>query len=889
MDIVRTTTIILAEWPMNVAPLTWPDLLICSAYLSIAGVLLWQRRSLPAPLKPIFALLAAFAASCGVTHTLWFIPAGSGGGHGKWELAKWSAAALTALVALALVRLLPRAANTERDARKGDVARLRLLAAAVNASGDGVMIAEIGDDEHAQVSIVYANPAFERLTGYSTHEAVGRSPSILPDHEAGPAALESVRVAMRGTKIARLEIPSRRKDGSRLWIEWQVVPVSDDVGKHKHSVAVLRDTTERRRVEQTIRESEERFRGLFEHAADAIFVLEPSGKILDVNRRACFALGYSREELLEMNMSDLEAGYHIDELAPAETLTAENMYRRKDGTIFPVEIRFALLEASGRRLKFCLVRDVTRRRRTERALREREELLRNIITHIPCGVFWKDRNSVYLGCNERVARDTGFNKPENMVGLTDYDLGVTSQEAEMYRECDQQVVQSGESHLNLEENLTRSDGSRITLLTSKVPLRDAGGSVVGVLGVYQDITERKRLEEELRQAQKMDAVGRLAGGIAHDFNNLLTIIRGNADLIRDLPQNADNSSLLDEVCMASDRAAGLVRQLLTFSRRQPARMEVVDLNVVISGLAGMMKRLLGERIAIDIRLRSEPVTTRADYRHLEQVVMNLAVNARDAMPEGGTLTIGTDIFEEGADRDDSPPKRFARFWVSDTGVGMTDEVKGRIFEPFFTTKGPDKGSGLGLATVFGIVEQASGSLNVDTMPGVGSTFRIDLPWCEGPTNSLLLTPFPVTSPERRNKRAGSVLLVEDEESVRKFARLTLQGEGYSVVDAPDGDTALRLLDTIPSVDLLVTDLTMPGIDGRELAAQVRSLQPEVGVVVMSGYIPDTGWLDGVPGSVFLPKPFTPIDLLRSTSKALSRKSPPDSGIKRVAAQELTPV
>lgn len=877
---------ILAVWPLSFATPAWPDLLIWTAYLAIAGMLLWQRKSLPGPLRTVFVLLAIFAATCGLTHTLWLIPPGSPGGIS--EYAKIGAAILTAAVSCSIMYFLPRATNSERDARKGDLAQLRLLAAAVNASGDGVMIAEVGNDDAAHLSIVYANPAFEILTGYSTHEAVGCSPSILPDQESGPAALESVRIAMRGTKTARMEVPSRRKDGGRLWIEWQVVPVSDDYGTHTHSVAVLRDTTERRRSEQTIRESEERFRGLFEHAADAIFVLEPSGKILDANRRACFCLGYTRQELLSLKMSDLEAGYRVDELAPGETLTAENMYRRKDGTSFPVEIRFALLEASGRRLKFCLVRDVTRRRRTEQALREREELLRNIITHIPCGVFWKDRNSVYLGCNERVARDTGFVDPDRVVGLTDYDLGVTSDEAALYREFDQNVVQTGQPVLNCEENLTQNDGKKLTLLTSKVPLRNASGAVVGVLGVYQDITERKRLEEALRQAQKMDAVGRLAGGIAHDFNNLLTIIRGNADLLRDLPKELENSNLLDEVCMAADRAAGLVRQLLTFSRRQPVRMEVVDLNAVISGLAGMMRRLLGERIAIDLRLRSEPVTTRADYRHMEQVVINLAVNARDAMPDGGTLTIGTDVLELSGDRTGSPTRHISRLWVSDTGVGMTNEVKGRIFEPFFTTKGPDKGSGLGLATVFGIVEQATGNLDVDTTPGVGTTFRIDLPWCEGPSTELVLTPFPLRCCDRRNQRAGTVLLVEDEESVRKFARLSLQGEGYSVIDAPEGDTALRMLDSIPNIDLLVTDLTMPGIDGRELAAQVRALQPDVGVVVMSGYIPDTGWLEDVPGTVFLPKPFTPLDLLTAACKAMTRVAPKNDS-KLCMPRELTPV
>ncbi len=865
----QTPMSLLAHWPAVLAPPAWPDLLIWLAYLAVAGVLLWQRRSLPTPFRPVFGLLAAFAVSCGVAHTLWLLSPGHAG-NGLWAIAKCAVAALTAGVAFALLRLLPRATHIERDARKSDLARLRLLAAAVNASGDGVMIAEVGQEEKSQLSIVYANPAFERLTGYSTHEAVGQSPSMLPDDEAGPAALETVRVAMRGTKPARVEIPSRRKDGGRLWIEWQVVPVSDDTGRHTHSVAVLRDTTERRRGEQAIRESEERFRGLFEHAADAIFVLDPAGKIVDANRRACHSLGYSRQELLTMKIADLDAGSPLGDLAPGETLTAENSYRRKDGTVFPVEVRFALLEAGGRRLKLGLVRDVTRRRRAEQALREREELLRNVITHIPCGVFWKDCDSVYLGCNDQLVHDSGLKSPEQVVGRTDYDLGVTPEEAIFYRECDQQVVKSGRSLLNMEESLTRGDGTKVTLLTSKVPLRDTSGAVVGVLGVYQNITDRKRLEEQLRQAQKMDAVGRLAGGIAHDFNNLLTVIRGNADLLRDSLLGSSKSGLLDEVCMAADRAAGLVRQLLTFSRRQPVQLEVVDLNAVVSGLTGMLRRLLGERIAIETCLNPGAVTTRADYRHMEQVVMNLAVNARDAMPDGGTVTIGTEVAELEDDRIGSPSRRMARFWVSDTGVGMTEEVKGRIFEPFYTTKGPDKGSGLGLATVFGIVEQAAGRVDVDTSLGMGSTFRIDLPWCEGPPSTLMITPFPLPPSEQRSPRRGSVLLVEDEESVRKFTRLTLEGNGYSVMDAPDGDTALRILDSLPRVDLLVTDLTMPGIDGRELASQVRALQPAVGVVVMSGYVPDSGWLDEVPGTVFLPKPFTPTDLLRATNKASIR-------------------
>jgi two-component system cell cycle sensor histidine kinase/response regulator CckA len=859
---------LLAFWPASLSPPAWSNVLISLAYLSVAGVLFRQRRSQPAPLRTVFALLAVFAVSCALTHCLWVASTGAQKTV-YWEAAKCTAALLTAGVALALMRLLPRATSTARDERNEDLARLRLLAAAVDVSGDGMMIADLGR-ENSQLSIVYANPAFERLTGYSTDEAVGRSPSILPDDEAGPAALDTVRSAMRSKTMVRVEVPSRRKDGGRLWTEWLVVPVNDETGQHTHSVVVLRDTTERRRVEQAIRESEERFRGLFEQAADAIFVIEGVGRIVDVNRRACHWLGYSRSELLSMRMSDLDAGERVQELSPGDTLTSETRYRRKDGAPLPVEVRFAVLELAGRKLKLALVRDLTRRRQAEQKLKEREELLRNIITHIPCGVFWKDRNLAYLGCNEQVARDLGLAAPQDLVGLTDFDWEVTQDEARFYQECDRQVIESGKAILNIEETQTRRDGTRLTLLTSKVPLRDASGAVVGVLGVYQDITSRKRLEEQLRQAQKLDAVGRLAGGIAHDFNNILTVIRGNSELIRDVLEDAGKIGLVDEVCLAADRAAGLVRQLLTFSRRQSVCPEVVDLNGIVSGLTGMMRRLLGERIAIETRLASAPVTTRADYRHLEQVVVNLAVNARDAMPEGGTLTIGTQIVD--VNDAGGEPRRMSRFWVSDTGMGMNEEVKARIFEPFFTTKGPDKGTGLGLATVFGIVEQAGGRIDVDSSPGVGTTFRIDFPWCDSLPSMGMATPLPQLRTLSGSSNSGTVLLVEDEESVRKLARMALESTGYTVVDAPDADSALRLLEGMPRIDLLVTDLTMPGSDGWELACQIRASHPDLAVVVMSGYVSDLNWLEGQRNAVFLSKPFAPVELIRAANRVVSQRS-----------------
>ena len=424
------------------------------------------------------------------------------------------------------------------------------------------------------------------MTGYSMDEAIGLSPSVLAD-DAEPGSLEQIRAALRGTVPARLEVPGRRKDGSHMWTEWQVVPVADARGQLTHSVAVLRDTTLRRGAEQAVRDSEARFRGLFEQAADAILVLDSNGRIVDANRRACHCLGYTAAELTKLTMADLDAGTRFVDLVPGETLTAENWYRRKDGTEFPVEVRFAVLEEGSRRLRLALVRDLTRRRSAEQALRESEELLRNIIANIPCGVFWKDRDSVYLGCNDQLARDLGLEDSRQVVGKTDYEVCYSRADATFYRDCDREVMRTGEAILNLEESQTRTGGVVTTLLTSKVPLRDSSGEVVGIVGVYQDITERKRLEEQLQQAQKMEAVGRLAGGIAHDFNNLLTIIRGNADLLRSRPLVETRSTeLIDDLRLAADRAAALVRQLLMFSRRQPARPEIVDLNDVVSRLGG---------------------------------------------------------------------------------------------------------------------------------------------------------------------------------------------------------------------------------------------------------------------------------------------------------------
>jgi two-component system cell cycle sensor histidine kinase/response regulator CckA len=593
---------------------------------------------------------------------------------------------------------------------------------------------------------------------------------------------------------------------------------------------------------------------------------EEALRFLAVNDAVLAKYGYKRGELLALSVRDVipaDAAARLTERVagdgPGPSEVLDWVHRTKAGALVSVSVITTRFVFAGRFARLVVATDLTDQRRVEAALRESEGRLRDVLATIPCGVFWKDRALLYLGGNDRVARDRGLTVAGELVGRTE-DEFVSAEVAEATRLSDRQVLDTGEPLLGAEEEHTLADGKTAALLTSRVPLRDAAGRVIGVLGVYQDVTERKRLEAQFRQAQKMEAIGRLAGGIAHDFNNLLTIITGNVHLIQHrAPGDPEFPQLVEDINDAATRAAALTRQLLMFSRKQPTRPEVLDLNEIVSGMVSLLRRLIGERVTVRTQLAAAPVRVRADRGQLEQVVMNLAVNAKDAMPEGGTLTVGTAEFIENG--------RFAQLVVCDTGTGMTDDVKRHLFEPFFTTKEVGKGTGLGLATVYGIVQQSGGTIEVDSTPGAGTTFRIRVPWCESQARSSGVISVGSLSGRTPAGSRRSVLLVEDEDRLRKFARYTLESQGYVVTDAGGGEAALAALKPNQKFDLLVTDLMMPGIDGRELATRVRAVRPEIAVVFISGYVPDHRRVEGLPGAIFLPKPFTPLDLVKAVEKA----------------------
>ena len=430
----------------------------------------------------------------------------------------------------------------------------------------------------------------------------------------------------------------------------------------------------------------------------------------------------------------------------------------------------------------------------------------------------------------------------------------------------QRMLVEGHARRNA-ATLRRADGQPVCVDYSASLVELDGESAV--VAIIHDVTERTRLETQLRQAQKMDAVGKLAGGVAHDFNNLLTIINGYSDLVlASLPAGDGIREMVGQMKEAGERAAALTRQLLTFSRQQVVTPQVLDLNAIVTDVSKLLRRLIGEDIELVTILSPSLGRVRADRGQIEQVLLNLAVNARDAMPEGGKLTVETSNAEVDANNAPGPCIMLA---VSDTGCGMDEATRSRVFEPFFTTKVTGKGTGLGLATVYGIVQQANGSIHVSSEPGTGSSFRVYLPRVQDEA-------------EQRESEAvpggwfgtETVLLVEDEAGVRSLARAVLLKHGYRVLEAEDAQSALALAErhTEP-IHLLLTDVVMPGMSGRELADRLVKLRPETKVLFMSGYTDDNFVRRGIPTaeSAFLQKPFTMQTLTRTIREVLSRANP----------------
>jgi len=523
-----------------------------------------------------------------------------------------------------------------------------------------------------------------------------------------------------------------------------------------------------------------------------------------------------------------------------------------------------------------VARDITERKRAEEALRASQQIIEEIINAIPVRVFWKDKNLVYLGCNAVFARDAGFADPKDIIGKDDYQMGWRDQ-AEKYRGDDRQVIESGCPKLFIEEPQTTPEGNTITLLSSKLPLRNSKGEISGILGTYMDITERKRLEAQLSQSQKMETVGKLAGGIAHEFNSILTAIIGQSELLLgDLPAGSPLAKNATEISKAAGRAATLTRQLLAYGRKQFLQPEALDLNRVIASMEAMFHHLMGVDVVTQIVTAAGLKAVRADAGQIEQVIMNMALNARDAMPNGGKLTLETanvSFGQESVGRDaELKPGDYVMLAITDTGAGMSAEVRAHVFEPFFTTKGVGQGTGLGLSTCYGIIKQSGGHISVYSEPARGTTFKIYLPQVEQQTK------IPIQRFDSSDLPRGTetILLVEDDPALREMAATLLRRLGYTVLAADNGLEALRLTHQKSTgyIDLLFTDVVMPQMSGKELSDRIHALHPNTKILFTSAYTESAIVHQGAlnPGVEILQKPFTPSALAHKVREVLDGKN-----------------
>lgn len=639
---------------------------------------------------------------------------------------------------------------------------------------------------------------------------------------------------------------------------------------------------ERVRVEGALRESERRFRQFFEDSPDAVFVENFDGHVLDVNLAASRLHGMPREELIGKNITELVPPAQREEtlrafhkLVSGESHHIEGMTLTADGREIPVEVRTSRIDYSDKPALLLHVRDVSERKQAEDALKSSEIRFHSVWENSVDGMRLTDENGIIVAVNEAFCKLVGMPREEleGQPWTVSYaESPELTEKLVHYKERFQtRTVES-----RFQRKMTFRNGKTAELEGSNSFVESRGQKTL-VLGLFRDVTEHRKLEEQLLHAQKMEAIGQLAGGVAHDFNNILTVIQGHASLLRSAAKQADTpSSSADQIYQAAERASGLTRQLLTFSRRQMMQPKHLDLNQIVSNTTRMLGRILGEDISLQFNYASNVPLVHADAGMIEQVLLNLAVNSRDAMPSGGELTIkiySVDFKPE--DVREYPERRigeFVRLSVSDTGSGIDAETLPRIFEPFFTTKAIGKGTGLGLATVYGIIKQHKGWIEVESRIGEGTSFHVFLPAAE---EKAVAKSSDTTAEESPRGGTETILVVEDEPPVRELVSKILTGCGYRVLKAHNGVEALKIWHQhSDKIDLLLTDIVMPdGMTGRDLAEKIQAERPGLKAIFTSGYSSDIVGKDFVieEGVNYLQKPYIPQKLMRAIRKCLDGK------------------
>jgi PAS domain S-box-containing protein len=756
---------------------------------------------------------------------------------------------------------------TERIRNEQQIGR---LASAVDQVADGLMILD------TQTRILYTNRAFERITGYSAKEVVGRVPAFLGPDEAGTARFfnETVIPRILRGETWRGAQPLRRKDGTLSISESVVSPVRDASGNLANLVSAIRDISEQMKQEQEIR----LLAAAMEQLDEAVLITDAAQVIQYVNPAFERITGYSRHEAVGRTPAFLvppETAPEIfrsmgEKVTAGENWTGRFLNVKKDGSLFTAEVSISTAHGPDGRPThgISIMRDITHQIQAE------EEMLRlaTAFNQVGDGIMMLDMEGNIQFVNPAFERITGFRR-EEIQGRNSQNLlgdGDPAALGTLFGSI-QGRIQAGQTSL-ARFTTRRKDRSVLVAEATISPVLDVAGRLINVIAVIHDVTDKTVLEERLQQSQKMEAIGQLAGGVAHDFNNLLAPILGYVQmLLLKLPPEDPCRADLQEIEKAAYRGRDLSRQLLTFSRKQVVEMRPVTLVEVLEGFQRILRRTIREDIVLQV-FPSATERVMADPAQLELILMNLVLNAQDAMPNGGTIVIETQdtvLDEDFARRHPGTrPGPHVLLAVSDTGCGMDEEQRKHLFEPFYTTKAKEKGTGLGLATVYGIVRQHGAAILLYSEPGKGTTFRIYFP-CARETDRP--DPLPAPSPAPADTRGHeTVIVVEDEEAVRNMVVSALERFGYTVIVARDPQEALKLSAEVRPLHLLLTDVVMPGMNGRDLHRAMRERLPGLRVVFMSGYtqniIAHHGVLD--PGIHLLQKPFTLETLAGKVREAL---------------------
>ncbi len=706
----------------------------------------------------------------------------------------------------------------------------------------------------------YWNQASERLYGYTAQEAVGCSllELIIPPDMRQEVRESMVQMSRTGQAIPSAEISLMKKDGSRVSVfsNHALVKVT---GSALELFCLDIDLTELKKAEEELLFSE----FTIEHSEVATFWLDRKGQVVRVNEAACRSLGYSREELLQMSVSDFDPDFRAgdlwekdwEQMRQTRYGVTETHHQRKDGTIFPVSVVSSIFDYTGEEYTVAFVQDITARKQAEAEILTEREKLKTLSDNAPFGMVLISKEGRFTYINARMTELFGYDLSDIPDGRAWFSKAYPDDE---YRRI---VI------ANWKEDLTDALPGERKARVFTVACKDGTQKTVQFVSSFlasgsyimtcEDITRIRQLETQLRQVQKMEAIGTLAGGIAHDFNNLLTVLIGCATLIKTTMESSDPLfTFVEQILAASRKAADLTKGLLVFSRQQAVSYNPLDVNQAIRETEKLLSRLLTEDIELQILLTQEDVIIMSDKSQMDQILFNLIANARDAMPQGGTLTVETSVVLMDAHFVETygfgKPGRYVLIMISDTGIGMDEPTREKVFDPFFTTKELGKGTGLGLATVYGIVKQHDGYIALDSVPNRGTTFSIYLPLVIGQIRHAPEPAMQILSGKEM------ILVAEDNPEVMQFMRDALSRYGYRVIEAVDGEEAITLYRNNPDVKLLILDSVMPKKNGREVYEALQMKNPEIKVLFTSGYTEDVILAKGIEDKVFdfIPKPLS---------------------------------